>query len=150
MPLEISERRRPSWMTPVGSEGQGDVFFDRLAAEWSMGTEEEPWDPKVDFYEKDGKYYLEMELPGVPKKSLSVKVNMGRLNISGDKTCDGEPGGSAYYIKECRHGPFSRSLSLPADVEEEKIKATYRDGVLTVEMPLIPEAEVKQVQITEE
>jgi HSP20 family protein len=104
----------------------------------------------VDFYENDGKYYLEIELPGVPKKSLSVKVNRGRLNISGDKTCDGGPGGSAYHIKECRHGPFSRSLSLPADVEEEKIKATYRDGVLTLEMPLIPEAEVKQVQITEE
>jgi len=133
-------------MTTFGREPFGDVFFDRLWPEWRGDTGEEVT-PSIDFSEKDGKYYLTAELPGINKEDISITVEDGYVTVSGKKEDNKEEKGSDYYLKETRYGSFSRSFRLPGKVAEDKVDATYKDGVLTVVMPHEEEAETKKIEI---
>lgn len=146
MALSLSRQRRPWWMTPFGREPVGDVFFDRLWPEWQRDWGEEIT-PSVDFSEKDGKYYLTAEIPGLNKEDISITIDNGYVTISGKKEDKKEEKASDYYIKETRHGSFSRSFRLDRKVAEEKVDATYKDGVLTVVLPHEKEAETKKIKI---
>lgn len=146
MALSLMRRNRPWWMTPFGREPMGDVFSDRLWPEWRRDYGEEVT-PSVDFSEKDGKYYLTAELPGLNKDDISITVDEGYLTISGKKEDNKEEKGADFYIRETRYGSFSRSFRLPKKVEQEKIDASYKDGVLTVVLPHEGEAETKKIQV---
>ena len=138
--------RRPSWMTPYGSEGMGDVFFDRLWPEWrrDMGYE---WTPSVNFFEKDGKYHLSAEVPGMTRDDISVTIHDGYVSISGKKETTKEEKEANYYMKETKYGSFSRSFHLPEEVDEAKVEATYKDGVLTVIIPKKEDTKTKKIDI---
>jgi HSP20 family protein len=138
--------RRPSWMMPGGREPWGDAFFDRLWPEWQRDMGEE-WTPPANFYEKEGKYYLTTEIPGVPKENISIRVDNGVLTITGKKESKREEKEANYYIREFSYGSFSRSLRLPGEIEEDKIEATIKDGVLTIEMPHKKEPTAKRIEI---
>jgi len=147
MTLALSRRtRRPWWMTTFGNEPFGDVFIDRLWPELRRDAGEEVT-PSVDFSEKDGKYYLTAELPGIEKENISITIENGYVTLSGKKAEKKEEKGSDYYLKETSYGSFSRSFKLPGKVAEEKVNASYKDGVLTVEMPHEEEAETKKIEI---
>lgn len=146
MAQEITRRRRPWWMTPLGREPLGDIFFDRLWPEWQRDMGEE-WRPGIDFYEKEGKYYLTAELPGISKDDISVTIDQGVLTITGKKEKTKEDEGANYYLRECTYGSFSRSFRLPGEVEESKVQAGFKDGVLTLEMPHKKEPTTKKIQI---
>ena len=147
MTLAISRNlRRPWWMTHFGREPLGDVFFDRLLPEWRWEAGEEVT-PSVDFSEKDGKYYLTAELPGIEKDDISISIENGHVTISGKKEENKKEEGSNFYLKETRYGSFSRNFRLPGKVDESKVDATYKDGVLTVVMPREEEPEAKKIEI---
>lgn len=146
MAQEITRRRRPWWMTPLGREPFGDVFFDRLWPEWQRDMGEE-WRPGVDFYEKEGKYYVSAELPGIGKDDISVTIDQGVLTITGKKEKTKEDERANYFLRECSYGSFSRSFRLPGEVEESKVQASFKDGVLTLEMPHKKEPTTKKIQI---
>ncbi len=147
MTLALSKRsRRPWWMTNFGREPLGDVFFDRLWPEYQRDAGEEVT-PSVDFSEKDGKYYLTAELPGIDKENISITVEDGYVTLSGKKEEKNEKKGTDYYLKETKFGSFSRSFRLPGKVAEDKVDATFKDGVLTVEMPHEETAETKKIEI---
>jgi HSP20 family protein len=146
MTLSLTRRNRPWWMTPFGREPLGDIFFDRVWPEWRRDYGEEIT-PSVDFSEKDGKYHLTAELPGMNKGDISITIEDGYLTIRGTKADDREEKGSDYYIKETRHGTFSRSFRLPKKVVEEKVDATYKDGLLTLVIPYEEEAETNKIEI---
>lgn len=121
-------------MTPFGREGMGDVFFDRLWPEFPLYTSNE-WDPAVNVYEKDGKYHVTADIPGLKKEDISVSYENGCLTISGKREADVVEEGTDYYRKETRFGSFCRSFRLPEVIDEEKIDATYKDGVLSLVLP---------------
>jgi HSP20 family protein len=127
MTVAIARNRRPSWMTPFGMEGLGDVFFDRVWPEWQRDMGEE-WSPSVDLTEKDGKYAVVAEIPGLKKEDISVTFENGLL-------------------KETRSGSFSRSFRLPREVAVEGIEAIYEDGVLKVVLPHAEESKRKKIKI---
>ena len=133
-------------MTPFGSEGWGDVFFDRLWPEWGRDMGEE-WSPSMDFSEKDGVYTLRAELPGMDKDDISVSVHDGLLSLSGKKESTKEEKDTNFYLKEMRHGSFCRSFRLAHDVEMDKVDAVFKDGVLTVTIPHKGETEAKKISI---
>lgn len=137
---------RPSWMTPFGHEGFGDVFFDRLWPEWRRDMGEEV-QPSVNFYKKDGNYYLTAEIPGLNKDDIAVSLENGNLTIRGRKDFEKEEDGADYYMKERRHSAFSRSFSLPEEVDEAKVDATYKDGVLKVVLPIKEGEETKKIEV---
>ena len=147
MTLALSRRHgRPWWMTTFGREPWGDVFFDRLWPEWT-GETGEKLTPSLDFSEKDGKYFLTAELPGINRDDISIKIEDGYVTVSGKKEEKIEEKESNYYLKETRYGSFSRSFRLPGKVMEDKVDATYKDGVLTVMMPHEEEPAVKKIEI---
>jgi HSP20 family protein len=138
--------RRPSWMTPFGSEGFGDAFFDRLWPEWRRDLGEE-WSPAVNFFEKDGKYHLTADVPGMSKDDITVTVENGYISVGGKKEENKEEKEANYYMKETRYGSFSRSFRLPGEVDEKKIEASYKDGVLTVVIPKKEESKTKKIEV---
>jgi HSP20 family protein len=147
MTLSLMRRTgRPWWMTPFGREPMGDIFFDRMWPEWQrdMGTEVTP---SVDFSEKEGKYYLTAELPGINKDDISITIENGYVILSGKKEETTEKKDADYYVQETRSGSFSRSFKLPGKVMEDKVDATYKDGVLTVVIPHEEEAGTKKIEI---
>jgi|APLow6443716910_1056828.scaffolds.fasta_scaffold24716_3 HSP20 family protein len=142
----IRRSRRPGWMTPFGEEGFGDLFFDRLWNEWTRWQGEELV-PTFNFYEKEGKYYITAEIPGVDKEDISVSLENNVLTISGKKESSKEEEGVRYYLKESRYGSFSRSVRLPGEVSEEDIEASYKDGILTLVARQAKEPKTKKIEI---
>ena len=126
--------RRPSWMTPFGHEGLGDVFSDRLWPEFPLYTREE-WDPTVNVHEKGGKFYITAEIPGLKKEDVSVSYDNRCLTISGKKDSEKTEESDEHYMNEMRNGAFYKSFRMPGAIDEEKIEATYKDGVLTLVLP---------------
>ena len=103
--------------------------------------------PSVDFSEKDNKYHLTAEIPGLNKDDITITIEDGYVTISGKKEEDKEEKGTDYYIKETRTGSFSRSFRLPKKVAEDKVDAIYKDGVLTVVLPHAEEVETKKIEV---
>ena len=110
------------------SGGEDDQF--------SMGS----WYPAVDMFENDDKIVIKAELPVVDKKDISVDVKDRVLTLSGERNYDHEVKEENYYRRERACGKFKRAFNLPADVDPDRIKADFKDGVLKVELPK-PEAQ---------
>ncbi len=92
--------------------------------------------PSLDIKEKDGGYEIAVELPGVSEKDVEVSVANHLLTISGEKREEkDEKSDKGYHVMERRYGSFTRSISLPDDVDEAKIDASVSDGVLKVVLP---------------
>jgi HSP20 family protein len=108
--------------------------------------------PKVDLSATEQEYLLTVEIPGVSDKDVSVDISGNTMTIRGEKKQEKEEKEKNYYRIERSYGAFQRVLSLPEDVEQGGIKASFKNGVLSITMPrkALPKGEVKQVQITSE
>ncbi|HSR23406.1 MAG TPA: Hsp20/alpha crystallin family protein [Candidatus Eisenbacteria bacterium] len=92
-----------------------------------------PFPPATDVFERDGDLVVRLELPGIdPEKDLSVALEEGRLVVAGERKQKTEVKREDYYRMESRYGSFRRHIPLPEGVDESKIKAEYKDGVLEV------------------
>ena len=105
------------------------------------------WNPAVDLYEKDDHFMIKAELPGVDKKDIKIDLQDRLLTLSGERTYDNEVKEENYYRRERSYGKFQRAFTLPADVDSDKIKAEFKDGVLQIEVPKPEEKKAKQVTI---
>ena len=103
--------------------------------------------PLVDVREEKDRYVLEAELPGLDEKDIDVKVEENLLTISSRKEDKREEKKNGYVLKERRSSSFSRSFVLPAEVDRDKISAHFDKGVLTLEMPKLPEKQPKRIEI---
>jgi HSP20 family protein len=122
-----------------------DPFFrvGRFTDDDTMGM----WNPAVDLYEKDDQFVIKAELPGVGKDDIKVDLKDRVLTLSGERTYDNEVKEENYYRKERSFGKFQRAFRLPADVDSDKIKAEFKDGVLRVEVPKPEQIKAKQVTV---
>lgn len=105
------------------------------------------WDPVVDVYDNDDNIVLKAELPGVDKKDIEVDVKGRVLTLKGERSSDNKMTEDHYYRRERCFGKFERAFNLPVDVELDKIKANYKDGVLEVEIPKPEEKKPKQITV---
>ena len=105
------------------------------------------WNPAVDLYEKDDHFMIKAELPGVDKKDIKIDLQDRLLTLSGERTYDNEVKEENYYRRERSYGKFQRVFTLPADVDSDKIKAEFKDGVLQIEVPKPEEKKAKQVTV---
>lgn len=100
-----------------------------------QATAETGWTPAVDVLTRGGDLIIRAELPGVRREDVEVAVSNGVLTISGKRKEEEEREQAGYLIRERRQGSFRRSMALPEGVNEDEIKATFRDGVLEVTVP---------------
>jgi len=108
----------------------------------------EGWFPAVDMYEDKDMLLVKAELPGMRKENIDISLHDGFLTLSGERKQEQKHEATGTYRAERWLGRFHRSISLPCQVEADKIKATYTDGVLTVTLPKAEEAKPKQIPIT--
>lgn len=122
-----------------------DPFFsiDRLTDEDTLGM----WNPAVDLYEKDDRFVIKAELPGINKDDIKFDLKDRVLTLSGERSFDNEVKEENYYRRERSFGKFQRAFTMPADVDEEKIKAEFKDGVLQIEVPKPENKKAKRVTI---
>lgn len=103
--------------------------------------------PAVDVREKDGRYLIEAELPGVSEKDLKVELKDGLLTLSTSTVEEKKEENVKWLRRERRSFSFTRSFALPEDADGEKIEARFKDGLLTVEVPRKPETNPKVVPV---
>ena len=106
------------------------------------------WIPPVDIYETGNhELVLRAELPDVPREDIALRVENNTLTISGERKMDTEIKEQQYHRIERAYGTFSRAFTLPPTVDTSAIAAEYKNGVLTVRLPLREEAKPKQIQV---
>ena len=102
--------------------------------------------PRVDIIDRDADILVRAEVPGVSKDDLDVSVSENAVTIQGHMRKDKEEKGE-YYRRETSYGAFYRTLPLPSDVDSDKAKATFKDGVLELTLPKAAKARRRTVQI---
>lgn len=145
-------RFNPLWAPTRRRRGRDwwDSFFESALEPWfreSEGFGDERFVPAVDIRETDDKYLIEAELPGIKKEDVHIEVKDGVLTIRGERKHEEEKKEGNYTRIERAYGQFQRTFTLPVNVEEEKIDAAFKDGILTVELPKGEKAKPKQIEI---
>ncbi len=127
------------------------LAFGQLNANNENGQESqlrEGWFPAVDVYEDKDNLLVKAELPGLKKEDIEISLHDGYLTLSGERKEESRKKDGDVYRSERWSGRFSRSISLPFQVQTDKITANYTDGVLAVTLPKAEEAKPKQIQIS--
>ncbi len=105
------------------------------------------WSPSVDIYNEDDKLIVKAEMPGLNRDDIDIRVENGVLTITGEKKKEEEvKEENAYRLERC-YGKFSRSFSLPMQVDTRNIKANYKDGILQISLPKAEESKPKRIDI---
>jgi len=126
-------------------------LFDDAGRTW---RNDEPaattsWSPSVDIFETEGEIVVKAELPGMERKDIALHLENNVLTLRGERKFEKETKNENYHRIERSYGNFSRSFSIPATVDEEKIRADYKDGVLKIVLPKKEQAKPKQIKIAE-
>src|SRR5688572_33400627 len=107
------------------------------------------WSPAVDIYETEGEIIVQAELPGVDRKDITLHLENQILTLKGERRFEKETKQENYHRIERAYGGFSRAFSIPAIVDEEKIRADYKDGILKIALPKKEQVKPKQIPIAE-
>ena len=105
------------------------------------------WAPRVDIAETDKEFVIKAEIPEVKKEDVKVAVDNGILTIQGERKQEKEEKGKKFHRVERCYGSFTRSFTLPNNVNETKIKASFKDGMLSLQIPKAEEAKPKAIEI---
>lgn len=106
------------------------------------------WLPPVDIFETDKReIVLKAEIPGLRREDIELTVENSTLTIRGERKREDGVADDRYHRLERAYGPFSRSFTLPNTTDATKVRADYRDGVLTVTLPTREEARPRQIQV---
>jgi HSP20 family protein len=105
------------------------------------------WVPSVDVSETDGAYQIKAEIPDVKKEDVKVTLEDGVLTIQGHRKQEKEETGKKYHRVERSYGSFVRSFTLPDLVDEENVKAEFKDGVLNLQLPKSEKAKPKAIEV---
>ncbi len=131
-------KKEEAWLPlPVQQLAQEvDRLFDELIYRpWGVGRTAEAWNPQLDLYETSDAFILEVDLPGVKKQDVSVTVEAGELVLQGKRSAERIRTAGNFHYRERRSGQFLRRLRLPSSVDQERIRADFRQGVLRVTLP---------------
>ncbi len=113
----------------------------------SMAATEAVWSPLVDIQETKDSILLKAELPGVKQEDIQVSIVGDTLTLKGERKRETEVKEDQYHRIERSYGSFQRSLVLPSVVDPSRVKATYRDGVLEIQLPKKEEAKPKAIKV---
>lgn len=126
------------WMRPLSSDWPS---FSRLAQPFEGKS------PSVDVIERDDEVIVKAELPGVDKKDIDVSVTNNTVTIKGKTSHEEKEEKGDFYRCEISRGSYSRTLSLPAEVQEDKAKAKIKDGILELTLPKRSKSKRQKVKV---
>ena len=105
------------------------------------------WSPALDVSEDEAHYLITVELAGANRDDVQVEVHDGILTIRGEKRSEREDKNEHRRVVERSYGAFSRAFTLPSNADAEHIKATFENGVLTVDIPKVEEAKPRTISV---
>ncbi len=126
------------------------IDMDRLFNTFFGGQQLESegfWAPVLDISENNGNIEVKAEIPGLKNEEIKVSVRDNMLFISGERKQETETKDKTFHRIERSYGKFSRIITLPAEVDADKVKATYKDGILNIILPKPEEMKPKQIQV---
>jgi HSP20 family protein len=149
-------------MLPAKPTRQGELFWPRVGRAWDLL--DRPFDrlfddllgrfagPSVDacnldVWEDPNHLYIEAEMPGLTEKDVEVTVENGVLTIRGQQEADKQTTDRDYYLRERRSARFVRSVQLPTLVNENKVAATLKDGILTIKLDKREEVKPRKIDV---
>jgi HSP20 family protein len=112
-----------------------------------LETMNDAWSPAVDVFETDNEIVIKAELPGMDAKDIDIRIEENKLLLKGERRFAKETKNENYHRVERSYGNFSRAFSLPAFVDEAKVRAEYKDGLLKVALPKKETTKPKQIKI---
>jgi len=121
-----------------------DAVFGRSTG---VAVTDRVWAPAIDMYETKDDLYVLCEVPGVREKEVQVSITNDVLTIKGERNQQQEGKDDSHYRLERWFGRFERSVPLPMPVQSDKVKATYRDGVLEIKLPKAEAVKPKEIKI---
>jgi HSP20 family protein len=123
-----------------------DDFFGRpvLKTAWTEGV----WSPTVDVSEDKDNVIIKAEMPGMSREDVKISIQDNVLTLKGEKKQEKEEKDKNYHRIERSYGSFCRSFQLPTSVKSDKIKAAYKDGVLSITLPKTEEVKPKEIPIS--
>lgn len=131
-----------------------EQLFDRLTRSFgplSLGVSEtvspEDWSPRVDVAETDGEFEVKAELPDIKKEDVHVTVDNGVLTLRGERRREKEEKGKRFHRIERSYGSFSRTFSLPDNVDAKHVKASFKDGMLSIRLPKTGESKAQALEV---
>jgi HSP20 family protein len=148
------ERWRPRWgitpWRPFRELEEWERRFDDLwgRPSWRLPVEERGWMPAVDVFEKEDRFIVKAELPGMKEDDIDVSVVGDTLAIRGEKKTETEIKDEDYYRCERSYGSFYRSIPLPSNVDANKIEASFEDGILEVALPKSAKIKPKKIAVS--
>jgi HSP20 family protein len=101
----------------------------------------------ADVFDDDDQVIVRLEAPGMRREDFKVELRGDALCVSGDKRFERESGNGRYRVVQCAYGSFRREVPLPVPVQADKTKASYRDGVLRIEMPKAEGARARRIDV---
>jgi len=105
------------------------------------------WAPALEVHENKDTFTIRAELPGLKREDIDVSLQDGALIISGERKSEKVEEGVEVHRQERFYGKFQRALTLPEPVAADKVKADYKDGVLTITLPKTEEAKPKKIDV---
>ena len=126
------------------------AFGPREDLPWMPELYPRMWAPQIEVFERNEKFIVRVDLPGLKKEDVKIEVTHDELTIEGERKLEKEEKEEGVYRTERRYGRFFRRLEIPEYVKAENAVAVFKNGVLEIEMPAIPIPEVKKrtVEIT--
>jgi HSP20 family protein len=114
---------------------------------WSREIGGELITPALDIYEANGDIVVQAELPGMTKDDIEVDISDSHLILKGKKKKEEKIEEEGYFACERAYGAFHRSVELPADVQADKVKASFKNGILEIRLPKTEEAKTKEIKV---
>ncbi|MDD5542241.1 MAG: Hsp20/alpha crystallin family protein [Acidobacteriia bacterium] len=105
------------------------------------------WSPAVDIYETEQAIVLKAELPEINQKDIDIRIENNTLTLRGERKFERETKEENYHRVERSYGAFCRTFTLPSTVDQDKVKAEYKDGILKVTLPKREDSKPKQIKV---
>jgi len=143
MSLLPKKKETEIWFQPMQSfqKNMNDVFdnffkeFEENFLPRQSGAEKSDFLPRIDVAETDKEITVSAELPGLTEKDVEITMDHGILSIKGEKQQQSEEKQGHYHYVERKYGSFYRGIPIPADIEQNKIEAAFKNGVLRISLP---------------
>jgi HSP20 family protein len=123
------------------------LFDETLSRIWKEEVPRGVWSPSVDILERENEVVLKVDLPEMNQNEIDIKVEEDTLIIRGERKFIKETPGGNYLQIERPYGTFQRTFPVPRMIDQEKIKAAYKDGVLRIVLPKKEEVHPKKISL---
>lgn len=133
------EPRRPQRMFDLMDTFFNDLLETYPSPDFSM--------PRVNISENDKEVTVKAELPGMDSKDIDISIQNNALVLKGEKRFEDEQDEGDYHRVECSYGSIHRTVQLPAEVDPEKVKAKFKNGVLKVKLPKTEGSKSRKIEI---